>query len=264
MKKPSGVGSSRVRRPPLISNLGEIFSSYQGEGIYAGVKQIFIRFAICNLNCRYCDTSKYRTTGCYYRVEDPPFSKHFNTFKNPAGVKDIISVVEANMQHQKYHSISITGGEPLCQSNFLEVLLQILRRSSLPIYLNTNGTMPKNLSQIINYVDIIALDIKLPSTAKVNIRWANTRRFIRIARAKNVFIKLVITNDVDIGEIKKVVKSIRNTDKNIPVVLQPVTSMTKHILTPDNTLLMKISRLFEVRGIKTHIIPQLHKKANWC
>ena len=34
----------------------EIFTSIQGEGLYVGEKQIFVRFCKCNLACRYCDT----------------------------------------------------------------------------------------------------------------------------------------------------------------------------------------------------------------
>ena len=40
------------------ADLIEVFSSYQGEGLFLGAKQIFIRFADCNLNCTFCDTPK--------------------------------------------------------------------------------------------------------------------------------------------------------------------------------------------------------------
>ena len=38
----------------------EIFTSIQGEGLFIGYKQLFIRFCGCNLSCNYCDTD-YRT-----------------------------------------------------------------------------------------------------------------------------------------------------------------------------------------------------------
>ncbi|MDX9694125.1 MAG: 7-carboxy-7-deazaguanine synthase QueE, partial [Methanothermobacter sp.] len=43
-------------RAPIM----EVFSSIQGEGLLVGCRQIFIRFAGCNLNCKYCDTPESR------------------------------------------------------------------------------------------------------------------------------------------------------------------------------------------------------------
>ena len=42
----------------LKAPVSEVFASYQGEGIYMGQPQIFVRFAGCNLRCDYCDTPK--------------------------------------------------------------------------------------------------------------------------------------------------------------------------------------------------------------
>ena len=36
--------------------LSEIFESIQGEGPTAGEPCVFLRLAMCNLHCRWCDT----------------------------------------------------------------------------------------------------------------------------------------------------------------------------------------------------------------
>ncbi|MDF1532664.1 MAG: 7-carboxy-7-deazaguanine synthase QueE, partial [ANME-2 cluster archaeon] len=40
--------------------LGEIFNSIQGEGIFTGMRQVFVRFQGCPLHCDYCDTPQSR------------------------------------------------------------------------------------------------------------------------------------------------------------------------------------------------------------
>lgn len=49
----------------------EVFSSIQGEGKLIGRRQIFIRFAGCNLDCVYCDTpeSKKATNGKEFSID---------------------------------------------------------------------------------------------------------------------------------------------------------------------------------------------------
>jgi len=73
----------------------EIFSSIQGEGPFTGVKQIFVRFAECNLKCEFCD------------VENPFPPKDFPVDK-------LVSIIKQIEQNSGGHqSVSLTGGEPL-------------------------------------------------------------------------------------------------------------------------------------------------------
>lgn len=38
----------------MKARIVEVFDSIQGEGIYQGVRQLFVRFADCNLRCNFC------------------------------------------------------------------------------------------------------------------------------------------------------------------------------------------------------------------
>ena len=74
--------------------VSEIFESIQGEGNFAGVYALFIRFQYCNLTCSWCDT-KYTWTG-----KSGVFKEY-----NAADLKTIIG-------DSKAHHIVFTGGEP--------------------------------------------------------------------------------------------------------------------------------------------------------
>ena len=124
----------------------EVFSSIQGEGPYAGERQIFIRFAGCNLNCAYCDTTKKR-----------------HALK--LAVKDIILKIRKLNKKVKHRTISLTGGEPLLHTEFLEKLLPELKSRGYKIYLETNATLPRALKRVLRYIDYVCADIKLPSVA---------------------------------------------------------------------------------------------------
>ena len=82
-----------------MAKIKEIFSSIQGEGPLVGYKQLFIRFCGCNLNCNYCDTD--------FELN---FSKDFSA-------EEILEVINKNTD---CHSVSLTGGEPLLQVDFIK------------------------------------------------------------------------------------------------------------------------------------------------
>ena len=85
----------------MTSGKPEIFVSIQGEGVSAGTPCIFIRLALCNLSCSWCDT-KYTWDWKSYEYNDEVMTLDVNEIK---------SIVDRfNLKH-----VVITGGEHLLQ-----------------------------------------------------------------------------------------------------------------------------------------------------
>ncbi len=188
--------------------LDEIFVSYQGEGVLCGVRQVFVRFSLCNLKCAYCDT-----------VAAGELKEKFNAFngkkvKNPVTVAGVVKLLKS--YRGKVHSVSLTGGEPLLQEAFVVRLAKALKKAGFRIYLETNGTLVNALKNILPYTDQVAMDIKLPSTAKVKGLWKTHAEFLKIA-GKKAFVKIVVGEDFKISELKKALR----LTKNKITVLQP-------------------------------------------
>src|SRR3990167_4332799 len=120
--------------------IAEVFSSIQGEGIYQGVSQVFVRFFGCNLNCRFCDTP-------------------LNNYQDYS-LEELYSRIES--LDKGCHSISFTGGEPLLQDDFLKEIMSWCKKGHKKTYLETNGMLMAALERVIDFTDIIAMDFKLP------------------------------------------------------------------------------------------------------
>jgi len=59
-------------------------------------------------------------------------------------------------------SVVITGGEPLIQYDDVKCILEYCKKQGLKTKLDTNGCFPHELSEIINLLDYVALDVKAP------------------------------------------------------------------------------------------------------
>jgi organic radical activating enzyme len=243
------------------SNLVELFSSIQGEGLFVGLRQIFLRFHGCLLNCDYCDSQGTRTDEApsQCRVEEKPGKGKFLLLENPIScgqVESIITEWRAYCPHA-HHSISITGGEPLLHVETLTRWLPVLR-NYLPIYLETNGIYGDELSECIEYIDFISMDVKLPSTTGINDLWEKHRFFLKIASERDVFIKVVINDLTQDWEIRRTCEIISSLDASIPLVLQPQTSLDgKVCISPSNLYSLQEIASTLIKNIR--VIPQTHR-----
>jgi len=215
--------------------ISEIFESTQGEGIYFGEKQLFIRFFGCNLSCNFCDTK-------LKDFKEYEASELFEKIKSFQGL---------------YHSISFTGGEPLFQKEFLKEALTYTGKFGYKNYLETNGTLPLELSEVIGRLDIVAMDLKMPSSIGYDGElWDKHRDFLKIASRKEVFLKSVICEATNEDDLKEALTLIREVNRSAVLVLQPNSRQENQALAE------KIERFKEIAltyNITTCVIPQLHK-----
>ncbi len=240
-----------------MASLVEIFSSIQGEGIYVGVRQIFLRFSGCNLNCSYCDTAHdLRPT---FRVEFLPGTGKFTCYPNPVQPEKVAEII-SKFNLKKHHSISLTGGEPLLQVEFIEKLSFFFKKKGIKLFLETNGTLPSQLAKLISVLDIISMDIKLPSVAGGGEMWDTHRDFLAIGSQKDIFVKIVVAADTSEAEITKACEIIKKVDPKIPLIIQPVTPQPEFSgEKPSAVKLLTWQELARDYINDVRVIPQIHK-----
>lgn len=213
-------------------HIKEIFSSIQGEGLYIGEPHIFVRFCGCNLNCKYCDTDFDELGSKAYT---------YSSF-----IEEISKYIPK--------TVSLTGGEPLLNTPFLLEVLPELKRMGKKIYLETNGTLVKELEKIIDFIDVIAMDIKIESATRQKPRYSSNRKFLKLAIQKNkkIFIKVVYTPKIEYEEIVEVASI--SKEHNIPLVLQPRMPLERGF----ERVFDKFYALYK----NIRLIPQVHKFLN--
>jgi 7-carboxy-7-deazaguanine synthase len=219
------------------AKISKMFLSIQGEGLYFGIPQFFVRFFGCNLLCDFCDTRPEFYTYVTERAM-------LNEIKKCGG---------------PFHSLSLTGGEPLLQVEFIRKLVKRFKKGyKKPVYLDTNGVLHDELNDIIEIVDIVAMDFKLPSSTKDRNFSNEHERFLNVAKKKDVFIKAVITPGTVPRDILEMRKIVENIDPDIPIVLQPVTDERyEEPMRPESIDHFRILLRESIKRVE--VIPQIHK-----
>ena len=223
----------------------EIFSSIQGEGLLIGERQIFIRFAGCNLNCSYCDTEN---------------SKSINSGKLMT-VEEVVEEIN-KLKTSDLAAISFTGGEPMLYAEFIN---EVIKQTDLKSLLETNGTLPEELDKI-DDLTWASVDIKLPEHFDNN--WSEEILEKEISFLKlliqhniNLYCKMVVLPSTNIDTVERIMKRVSEeipSENNLSLVLQPVSPLN---LWNSNEKLFKFSEIIG-KYMRVYTIPQIHKILN--
>nr|WP_304124784.1 7-carboxy-7-deazaguanine synthase QueE [Methanosphaera cuniculi] len=222
-----------------------MFSSLQGEGQLIGKRQIFIRFAGCNIDCNYCDTQNSKTTenATNYTIDE------LNT--------EIQTLMSSD-----FDSLEITGGEPLLHADYI---YEFLKKYPYKSMLETNATLPDKLEKLTEVIDIVSMDVKLPEYFDSYENWRKLYlkelESIKVLEDTNTkyYIKIVVsptTKKQDIVDIMEDISKVASA--NTEIIIQPVSPMS---LWEDKTKLFEISEIVGT-NFNVSIIPQIHKYMN--
>jgi 7-carboxy-7-deazaguanine synthase len=253
------------------ARLIEVFSAIQGEGLNVGTRQIFIRFALCDLRCAFCDSAHTWITPPTCRIEKTPGLRDFEIHSNPISIDKLTEWIQRQNLPSLHDSISLTGGEPLLHAPFLVKFLPKLRSiTNLPIYLETGGHRPEQLALILPYLDSIGMDIKLPSVSGEQC-WIEHKNFLQLCSDTNleIFIKIIVSQETDSEDLEQAAVLVAAISENIPIFLQPVTPIHDSerfsaisTLAPSPAQILIWQALMKRYIKQVRVIPQTHKMIN--
>ena len=173
-----------------------------------------VRFAVflqgCNLRCKCChnpDTWDMKA-GTEYTAEE---------------------IVNKALRYRAYFGkeggITLTGGEPLLQSEFSEEIFSLCRKNGINTCLDTSGSLySENIRKLLKVTDRVLLDMKYTSDElyreNVGCDMDRVLRFLGVLQEKRipvtvrqVIIPTVNDTEENIEELKKITKSFSVIDK---------------------------------------------------
>jgi 7-carboxy-7-deazaguanine synthase len=206
-------------KPPGQLLIHEVYRSVQGESTFAGLPCVFVRLAVCDARCVWCDTPHAFTQG---------------------EARTLDELIEQVRGYQ-CPLVEITGGEPLLQEEVFELMTR-LADLGLTVLLETSGA--HDLARVDPRVHII-MDLKCPDSGECpGNRWEN----LSLLKPSDE-IKFVLASRRDFDWAAETIRRHR-LDGRFTVLLSPVFGAVEPV---------HLAEWLLASGLQVRLQLQLHK-----
>ncbi len=161
--------------------LSEVFDSLQGEGVSTGKPCRFVRLALCNLRCHYCDT-KYTWDFEHHDYQAEVYER---------GVAEVAEQIAAAPSRH----VVLTGGEPLLQQRALARVFERVP-SDIFVEVETNGTRVP-LPALLRRIDQWNVSPKLASAGDSEAQRIVPAALSVLRETGRAYLKLVVKSEQD-------------------------------------------------------------------
>lgn len=278
-----GSESKSSRTGAVFAPVIEVFASFQGEGLYVGQPQVFLRLAGCPLRCRWCDTPgswDVRSSGSA-RIERT-VDLTGGAGREVAREERVASPFRAalwiaSVEPGEPRTVSVTGGEPLVWPEFIRALRPMIAPRRL--HLETAGAHPEALARVLDVVDHVSLDLKLPSdmlppvelgvegglaptserSPTNNDEWTMARRrCLDLIRDHDACAKVVVAAGAAVRDYDDLFEDVARRAPECPVFITPATPVGD-ALAPELDHLIDVVEHARDLDLDVRVIPQVHR-----
>ena len=220
--------------------INSIYRATEGEGVFLGRPQIFVRYQGCAIGCLNCD------------------SKDTWDFSEDMGqsLEMVMDAIHKEGFDGAIKNVSITGGDPLHPSHVPHVLSLVKLLKEKKYYINLEAAGTRVVDDIFDLVDYVSFDFKTPSTG-VKTPLKNIAKMI--AQYPGKFqVKAVIADASDFATALEAYKLLedQNLGMAFPWVLTPCFNNHEEFPLERFT---QVLRLNEESGGFFRVIGQQHK-----